>query len=228
MLARHRYSSWGYWRRGAAKLVTYLVSTRRPGQMNSPVSSPQIAQLGGSLIRPQATGYGARLFRRGNAQDRGQSLEGKVCTVSGVGQRCGKYTVQKLNRVGAKVVTMSDSSGFIYDKNGITEEKLGFIMHLKNVRRRRIKEYAEARWSDLHGWSAAMGSQMPTGLFRARPQNEITKRRRCEATRQWLLPGFRGSQYAECPAAVDLFVASKILFGPGKSRQCWRRGYIRP
>src|SRR5205809_7121786 len=73
---------------------------------------------------------------------RGERLEGKVCTVSGSGNAA-QYTAQKLNRVGAKVVTMSDSSGLIHDKNGITEEKLGFIMHLKNVRRRRIKEYAE-------------------------------------------------------------------------------------
>src|SRR5437773_9552945 len=73
---------------------------------------------------------------------RGESLEGKVCTVSGSGNAA-QYTVPKLNRVGAKVVTMSDSIGFIHDKNGITEEKLGFIMHLKNVRRRRIKEYSE-------------------------------------------------------------------------------------
>src|SRR5213076_33493 len=97
---------------------------------------------GGSLIRPQATGYGAVYFAEEMLKTRGESLEGKVCTVSGSGHAA-QYTVQKLNRVGAKVVTMSDSSGFIYDKNGITEEKLGFIMHLKNVRRRRIKEYAD-------------------------------------------------------------------------------------
>src|SRR5213594_3130809 len=97
---------------------------------------------GGSLIRPQATGYGAVYFAEEMLKTRGETLEGKVCTVSGSGNAA-QYTVQKLNRVGAKVVTMSDSSGFIHDKNGITEEKLGFIMHLKNVRRRRIKEYAD-------------------------------------------------------------------------------------
>src|SRR5438270_1453208 len=97
---------------------------------------------GGSLIRPQATGYGAVYFAQEMLKTRGETIEGKVCTVSGSGNAA-QYTAKKLNQVGAKVVTMSDSGGFIYDKAGITQEKVEWIMHLKNVRRRRIKEYAE-------------------------------------------------------------------------------------
>src|SRR6266487_5146471 len=97
---------------------------------------------GGSLIRPQATGYGAVYFAEEMLKTRSEGLEGRVCTVSGSGNAA-QYTVSKLHQVGAKVLTMSDSGGFIYDKDGITEEKLSWIMQLKNVRRCRIKEYAE-------------------------------------------------------------------------------------
>src|SRR5437667_9059601 len=97
---------------------------------------------GGSLIRPEATGYGAVYFAEEMLKTRSEGLEGRVCTVSGSGNAA-QYTVSKLHQVGAKVVTMSDSGGFIYDKDGITEEKLSWIMQLKNVRRCRIKEYAE-------------------------------------------------------------------------------------
>src|SRR6185312_9746685 len=97
---------------------------------------------GGSLIRPEATGYGAVYFAEEMLKTRKQGLEGRVCTVSGSGNAA-QYTVSKLQQVGAKVLTMSDSSGFIYDKNGIDEEKLAFVMSIKNVRRGRISEYAK-------------------------------------------------------------------------------------
>ncbi len=142
---------------------------------------------GGSLIRPQATGYGAVYFAEEMLKTRRESLEGRVCTVSGSGNAA-QYTAQKLNRVGAKVVTMSDSSGFIYDKDGITEEKLGWIMHLKNVRRRRIKEYADqfgAVYADgQRPWSVPCECAFPCATH-----NEIS---------------------------VE-FLAKKILYGPGKA-----------
>src|SRR5512136_3193451 len=97
---------------------------------------------GGSLIRPEATGYGATYFAQEMLALRGESLQGKVCTVSGSGNAA-QYTIEKLNQVGDKVVTVSDSNGFIYDKDGINEEKLAWIMELKNIRRGRIKEYAD-------------------------------------------------------------------------------------
>src|SRR6266513_2189366 len=97
---------------------------------------------GGSLIRPEATGYGAVYFASEMLATRGQTLEGKVCLVSGSGN-VAQYTVEKLLQLGARPVTLSDSDGFIYDEAGITPEKLAFVMTLKNVRRGRIREYAD-------------------------------------------------------------------------------------
>src|ERR1051326_2902779 len=97
---------------------------------------------GGSLIRPEATGYGAVYFAQEMLKTRNETIEGKICTVSGAGNAA-QFTVQKLIECGAKPVTMSDSSGFIYDKNGITEEKLAWVMSIKNVRRGRINEYVK-------------------------------------------------------------------------------------
>src|SRR5207249_255995 len=97
---------------------------------------------GGSVIRPEATGYGAVYFAAEMLKTRKEELEGKVCLVSGSGN-VAQYTVEKLISLGARPVTLSDSDGFIYDEAGITREKLAFIMDLKNVRRGRIAEYAE-------------------------------------------------------------------------------------
>ena len=97
---------------------------------------------GGSLMRPEATGYGAVYFALEMLKTRNETIEGKICTVSGSGNAA-QFTVEKLIECGAKPITMSDSSGFIYDKNGITEEKLAWIQSVKNVRRGRIKEYVK-------------------------------------------------------------------------------------
>src|SRR5512136_1505601 len=97
---------------------------------------------GCSLIRPEATGYGSVYFAEEMLKTRGEDFGGKVCTVSGSGN-VAQYTIEKLNQLGAKVVSLSDSAGTIYDKDGINEEKLAWVMDLKNVRRGRIKDYAE-------------------------------------------------------------------------------------
>ena len=171
---------------------------------------------GGSLIRPQATGYGAVYFAEEMLKTRKQGLEGRVCTVSGSGNAA-QYTVSKLNQVGAKVVTMSDSGGFIYDKEGITEEKLSWVIELKNVRRRRIKEYAEqfvgATYVDgQRPWSIPCECAFPCAT-----QNEISG----EDAKMLLDNGcFVVSEAANmptAPAGVDLFLAKKILYGPGKA-----------
>ncbi|PYJ70790.1 MAG: NADP-specific glutamate dehydrogenase [Verrucomicrobia bacterium] len=170
---------------------------------------------GGSLVRPQATGYGAVYFAEEMLKTRGETLEGKVCTVSGSGNAA-QYTAKKLNQVGAKVVTMSDSGGFIYDKNGITEEKVEWIIQLKNVRRRRIKEYA------THFRAKYVEGQRPWGIkcdcaFPCATQNEITK----DDARKLLDNGCylvsEAANMPTAPAGVDLFLAGKILFGPGKA-----------
>ena len=171
---------------------------------------------GGSLIRPQATGYGAVYFAEEMLKTRSEGLEGRVCTVSGSGNAA-QYTVSKLNQVGAKVVTMSDSGGFIYDKDGITDEKLSWIMQLKNVRRCRIKEYAEhfigATYVDgQRPWSVPCECAFPCAT-----QNEISG----EDAKMLLENGcFLVSEAANmptAPAGVDLFLSKKILYGPGKA-----------
>ena len=106
---------------------------------------------GGSLIRPEATGYGAVYFASEMLSTRGQTLEGKKCLVSGSGN-VAQYTVEKINQLGGKALTLSDSNGYIYDEEGISKEKLAFVMELKNVRRGRIKEYAEqVQECNVHG-----------------------------------------------------------------------------
>jgi glutamate dehydrogenase (NADP+) len=170
---------------------------------------------GGSLIRPQATGYGAVYFAEEMLKARNEGLEGRVCTVSGSGNAA-QYAVSKLNQVGAKVVTMSDSGGYIYDKDGITEEKLSWVMKLKNERRGRIKEYADqfkATYVDgKQPWTVPCECAFPCAT-----QNEISG----EDAKALLANGcFVVSEAANMPTApegVDLFLQKKILYGPGKA-----------
>jgi glutamate dehydrogenase (NADP+) len=170
---------------------------------------------GGSLIRPQATGYGAVYFAEEMLKTRSEGLEGRPCSVSGSGNAA-QYTVSKLNQVGAKVLTMSDSGGFIHDKDGITDEKLSWIMQLKNERRGRIKEYADqfkaTYVAGKQPWSVPCECAFPCAT-----QNEISG----EDAKMLLANGcFLVSEAANmptAPAGVDLFLANKVLFGPGKA-----------
>lgn len=170
---------------------------------------------GGSLIRPEATGYGCVYFAQEMLKTRNETLEGKVCVVSGSGNAA-QYTVEKLIQCGAKVVTMSDSNGFIYDKNGINEEKLAWIMDLKNVRRGRIKEYAEKFKVPYYE------GQRPWGIpcdcaFPCATQNEISG----EDAKKLLDNGCylvaEAANMPTEPAGVDLFLQKKILYAPGKA-----------
>src|SRR5207302_2544914 len=128
---------------------------------------------GGSLIRPEATGYGAVYFAQEMLKTRNETVEGKVCTVSGAGNAA-QFTVEKLIGCGAKPITMSDSSGFICDKNGIDEEKLAWVKSIKNIRRGRIGEYTKK----FRG-SKYVAGQRPWGIkcdsaFPCATQNEIS------------------------------------------------------
>ena len=170
---------------------------------------------GGSLIRPQATGYGAVYFAEEMLKTRSEGLEGRVCTVSGSGNAA-QYTVSKLNQVGAKVVTMSDSSGFIYDKGGITEEKLSWVMDLKNVRRGRVQEYAE-KFGALY-----LAGQRPWSVpcecaFPCATQNEISGEDAKTLLDNGCVLVSEAANMPTAPAGVDLFLARKILYGPGKA-----------
>jgi glutamate dehydrogenase (NADP+) len=171
---------------------------------------------GGSLMRPEATGYGAVYFAQEMLKTRDETIEGKICTVSGAGNAA-QFTVEKLIECGAKPITMSDSSGLIYDKNGITEEKLAWIQSVKNVRRGRIKEYVKK----FKGAKYVEG-QRPWGIkcdcaFPCATQNEITGEdaRRLVENGCYLVS--EAANMPTVPAGVDIFIERKILFGPGKA-----------
>src|SRR5881296_3947262 len=171
---------------------------------------------GGSLIRPEATGYGAVYFAAEMLATRSQTLQGKRCLVSGSGN-VAQYTVEKLIQCGAKPLTMSDSSGLIYDKNGIDEEKLAWVKSIKNVRRGRISEYAKK----FRG-SKYLAGQRPWGIkcdcaFPCATQNEISVEDARKLVENGCYLVSEAANMPSVPAAVDLFLEKKILFGPGKA-----------
>jgi glutamate dehydrogenase (NADP+) len=170
---------------------------------------------GGSLIRPEATGYGCVYFAQEMLKTRSDSLEGKVCTVSGSGNAA-QYTVEKLIQVGAKPVTMSDSNGFIYDKDGINQEKLAWIMELKNVRRGRIREYAEKfgvpYFEGKRPWGIKCDCAFPCAT-----QNEISGQDAKTLLDNGCILVCEAANMPSEPEAVDLFLARKILYAPGKA-----------
>jgi glutamate dehydrogenase (NADP+) len=177
---------------------------------------------GGSLIRPEATGYGAVYFASEMLATRNETLEGKTCLVSGSGN-VAQYTVEKLLQLGAKSVTLSDSDGYIYDEAGITAEKLQFVMELKNVRRGRIREYADRfkgaiyTATDPRLESNPMWNHPAQCAFPSATQNEISG----VDARNLLSNGvYVVSEGANMPTALDgvrQFIDATILYGPGKA-----------
>ena len=177
---------------------------------------------GGSLIRPEATGYGCVYFASEMLKVRGQTLEGKRCLVSGSGN-VAQYTVQKLIQLGAKAVTLSDSDGFIYDEAGIDEAKLKFILELKNVRRGRIKEYADRFPGVMYMTADPTLDHNPLWTLKAQcafpcaTQNEI----RSTDVQHLLQSGvYVVSEGANMPTTLDgvrQFVDAGILYAPGKA-----------
>jgi len=170
---------------------------------------------GGSLIRPEATGYGCVYFAQEMLKTRNESIEGKVCTVSGSGNAA-QYTVEKLIQLRAKVVTMSDSNGFIYDQDGINQEKLEWIMDLKNVRRGRIKEYAEkfnAKYVEgQRPWSVKCDCAFPCAT-----QNEISGDDAKTLVQNGCYLVAEAANMPTDPAGVEVFLGKKLLYGPGKA-----------
>jgi glutamate dehydrogenase (NADP+) len=170
---------------------------------------------GGSLIRPEATGYGAVYFAEEMLKTRGESLAGKVCTVSGSGN-VAQFTVEKLLERGAKPVTLSDSDGSIHDPAGIDLEKLAWVKDLKNVRRGRLKEYAakfKANYLPLQRpWTAPCDCAFPSAT-----QNEITG----DDARVLLKNGCKlvseGANMPSTPDAINAYLQAKVLYGPGKA-----------
>ncbi len=177
---------------------------------------------GGSLIRPEATGYGSVYFAAEMLATKSESLEGKTCLVSGSGN-VAQYTLEKLLDLGAKPVTCSDSSGYIYDEAGIDREKLAFLMNLKNVRRGRVKEYTEKYPDAVYTpvdpeqdynplWNHKADCAFPSAT-----QNEINKNDAQNLIDNGVKVVSEGANMPTTPKGIDLFIEHKLLYGPGKA-----------
>ena len=179
-------------------------------------------EWGGSLIRPEATGYGAVYFAQEMLITRDESIDGKICLVSGSGN-VAQYTVEKLLDLGAKPVTLSDSGGFIYDPDGIDREKLGWVMELKNERRGRMKEYAEKFKGATFTPADPTADHNPLWDFKAdcafpsATQNEINAKDAANLLNNGVHVVSEGANMPTVPEAVEQFVRSGILYGPGKA-----------
>ncbi|MGP8259947.1 MAG: NADP-specific glutamate dehydrogenase [Acidobacteriaceae bacterium] len=177
---------------------------------------------GGSLIRPEATGYGCVYFASEMLKTRKESLEDKVCLVSGSGN-VSQYTVEKLLDLGAKPVTFSDSNGIIYDPDGIDREKLAWVMELKNVRRGRIREYADqykhaifmptdVRLDHNPLWNLKADCAFPSAT-----QNEINAKDAANLIKNGCMLVAEGANMPSTLEAAKLFLEAKILYGPAKA-----------
>ena len=170
---------------------------------------------GGSLIRPEATGYGNVYFANEMLQTRNESFKGKTVAISGSGN-VAQYSIEKVLDLGGKPVTVSDSSGYIYDPAGIDRKKLGYIMELKNVKRGRIKEYAEKYGCEYHEgkrpWEVKCDVALPSAT-----QNEINGKDAEMLVKNGCFCVSEGANMPSTPDAIDIYMKHKILFGPGKA-----------
>ena len=171
---------------------------------------------GGSRIRPEATGYGATYFAQEMLAARDDSIEGKTCTVSGSGN-VAQYTVEKINQLGGKVVSLSDSNGTVYDPAGVDEEKLAWVMELKNIRRGRIKEYAEKFPGVEYRENARPWSIKCDCAFPSATQNEISGEDARTLVKNRCFVVSEGANMPTEPEGIDVFLGEKILYGPGKA-----------
>lgn len=177
---------------------------------------------GGSLIRPEATGYGAVYFAAEMLSTRGETLEGKTCLVSGSGN-VAQYASEKLLELGAKVVALSDSSGYIYDGDGLDREKLDFVMELKNERRGRVAEYAEKFPSAEYVAVESGRDHDPLWdhdadcAFPSATQNEINAMDAKHLLDNGVYVVSEGANMPTIPEGVELFLDAGILYGPGKA-----------
>lgn len=173
-------------------------------------------QFGGSLIRPEATGYGCVYFAENMLAVKGDNFKGKVCTVSGSGN-VAQYCVEKLIQLGAKPVTLSDSSGYIYDADGITQEKLEFVKELKNVKRGRIKKYAEKYPSAKYVEGARPWSVKCDCAFPCATQNELNGDEAKTLIENGVKLVAEGANMPSTPDAVAAFQGAGVMFAPGKA-----------
>ena len=177
---------------------------------------------GGSLIRPEATGYGSVYFAAEMIATRNETLQGKKCLVSGSGN-VAQFTTEKLIELGAKVITLSDSSGYIYDEKGLDSKKLEFVKVLKNVRRGLMKEYADKYSEAVY---TAVDPALDHNLlwnhkadcaFPSATQNEINAKDAQNLVDNGVLLVSEGANMPTVPEGVDIFLQEKLLYGPGKA-----------
>ena len=170
---------------------------------------------GGSLIRPEATGYGCVYFAEEMLKTKKDSFDGKTVVISGSGN-VAQYAAEKVLELGGKVVSMSDSSGSVYDKDGIDKEKLEFIMHLKNVKRGRINEYSDKFGAEFMEGKRPWGIKCDVALPCA-TQNEINEAEAKDLVKNGCFAVAEGANMPSDAEAVNVFLSNKILFGPGKA-----------
>jgi glutamate dehydrogenase (NADP+) len=171
---------------------------------------------GGSLIRPEATGYGTLYFVREMMKQKGDTIEGKTIAISGSGN-VAQYATEKAIEFGGKVVTLSDSSGTIYDKNGITTEKLNFVFDLKNVKRGRIQAYADKFegvefWAGERPWKAKCDIALPCAT-----QNEVSKEEAELLVSNGCFMVAEGANMPSEPGAIEVYMKNKVWYGLGKA-----------
>ncbi len=177
---------------------------------------------GGSLIRPEATGYGAVYFAAEMLSTRGETLEGKNCLVSGSGN-VAQYTAEKILQLGGKVLTLSDSNGYIYDEAGIDKKKLEFVMELKNVKRGRIKDYADKFKGAVYTpidpkvGSNPLWNHKAHCAFPSATQNEINEKDAENLLKNGIYVVSEGANMPTTIDGVNKFLDAKILYGPGKA-----------
>ncbi len=172
-------------------------------------------EWGGSLIRPEATGYGATYFAEEMLKTRGDEIKGKTVLISGSGN-VAQFATEKVIELGGKVVTLSDSNGFIYDKDGIDKDKLAYVKHLKNVKRGRIREYAEKYGVEYHEgkrpWGVPCDIAMPNAT-----QNEINEEEAKTLIKNGCYVVSEGANMPSTPEAINVYMENKILYGLGKA-----------
>lgn len=170
---------------------------------------------GGSLIRPEATGYGCVYFAEEMLKTKGMSFAGKKVSVSGSGN-VAQYATEKVNQLGGKVVTLSDSNGYIYDKDGINPEKLAWMMELKNVKRGRIKEYADKYKCEYHDgagiWNVPVDIALPCAT-----QNEVSGNDAKTLVKNGCIAVSEGANMPSMPEAIEVYLNNKVLYGLGKA-----------
>ncbi|MFQ6610202.1 MAG: NADP-specific glutamate dehydrogenase [Fidelibacterota bacterium] len=170
---------------------------------------------GGSLIRPEATGYGTVYFAEEMLNVKGDSIKGKTVAISGSGN-VAQYATEKVNQLGGKVVTLSDSSGTIYDADGIDEEKLNYVFNLKNVKRGRIREYTQKYnaeyWEGERPWKVKCDVALPCAT-----QNEVNKAEAKLLVNNGCICVAEGANMPSDPDAIEVYLNNKILYGLGKA-----------